>query len=206
MDVVSSSSSERRHRWFVRTGLTWVAVSAFGAVFAFRYPWQVVSFEIIWSLLSVTVWIVGDSWMAPKTARPQKNVSANVSKILPRGFVPRGSEDVFFSYPTRCGLPRTQTQTFGGFVGPVMAAESDSRVVTGPAKSGSLTITSERIVVHVGSEVKEWPIATITSVYAASPRKLVLRVANVGAAEFSWQARIANEAEDAIKRALRRIN
>lgn len=198
-------NKERRHQWFVRTGLTWLVVSALGGFFAFRHPWAVGVLEFFWTLISLVVWIVGDSRMAPKLARPAKSAGVGVSVILPRGFVPHTNEDVFFSYATRCALPRSQTRTFGGFVGPVMATESDSRVVTGLRRNGSLTITSDRVVVYAGSEVREWPTASITSVYAASAHKLVMRVANVGAAEFSWTARIASQAEHAVKRACHRL-
>lgn len=122
---------------------------------------------------------------------------------LPPGFLPPQNERVLFSASARCGLPVTQTQTYG-VVAAVAAASSESRTVVGEGRPGYLTITPKRVLAIAGSDVRDWPMASLTGMTAIPKGRgsvLTLRIGNVGTATFSFSTYDAARAETAIRTA-----
>jgi|HubBroStandDraft_4_1064222.scaffolds.fasta_scaffold00009_88 hypothetical protein len=119
---------------------------------------------------------------------------------LPQGFLPRGGEAVLFSGRARISLPAVQTSSYG-FVAGFAAGTSDSKIVLGDAKSGWLVITTRRILIFAGANVREWPLAQVaaaTGQVTLSATRLKLSISNVGVVVADLDLRACAHADAAL--------
>ncbi len=128
---------------------------------------------------------------ADKRQPPASPAPMKPPPMLPQGFIARPGEKVLVGTMASIALPTVHTSGMG-VAGGFFAFDATQKVVTGDHRKGVVVMTNQRLIVSVGSDVRDWPIEQIISygfeqaTWRRSSTAFVVRVGNVGAVSLKF--------------------